>query len=69
MSYTSQYSKAVEERLLRRLAIEQAEGEGARAYIIRETQEALEGQYCPDCMMYDDGDQHRCPTCGRRTQG
>ena len=63
--YTSQYSQAVEERLTRRLAIEQAKGDGASAAIVRETTEALEGQYCPDCYMHDDGDEHRCPTCGR----
>jgi hypothetical protein len=69
MSYTSHYSKAVEERLTSRLAIEQAKGAGASVAIIRETTEALEGQYCPDCAAYDDGEEHRCPTCGRRTQG
>jgi rubrerythrin len=67
--YTSQYSQAVEERLTRRLAIEQAKGDGASAAIVRETKEAIEGQYCPDCAVFDDGAEHRCPTCGRQTQG
>ena len=63
--YTNRYTADVERRLTRRLEIEREKGEGASATIIRETTEALEGQYCPDCYMHDDGDEHRCPTCGR----
>ena len=67
--YTNRYTADVERRLTRRLAIEQAKGDGASAAIVRETKEAIEGQYCPDCAVFDDGAEHRCPTCGRQTQG
>ena len=63
--YTNRYTADVERRLTRRLEIEREKGEGASATIIRETVKALQEGYCPDCYMHDDGDEHRCPTCGR----
>ena len=64
--YTKIWNDEIKEKLVRRLQIEQAKG---NAVEIRECEEAIEGQYCPDCSPYDDApegeDGDKCPMCGR----
>lgn len=64
--YTKIWNDEVAEKLQKRMEIESAKGNTIN---VRECEEAIAGQYCPDCSMYDDaspgGTGVRCPLCGR----